>query len=128
MAITLTHTEVAYLRKKLRLSARALGEIMGIKSFNDIYNYEADPAQVKSAKPMPALHCTLLVMIVEYQDKFNRLPPMEYLKEVNLDYCARDIAKGIDGPTSAGAAENWPSAREIRAFQRQEAAKKAKKD
>ena len=128
MAITLNHTEVAYLRKKLGLSARELCDLMGIKSFRDFPNYEADPARVKSAKPMPAPHCALLVLIAEYYHNYRRLPQLEYLKSANLDYCARDMAEGIDGPTSAGEAENWPTAREIRAFQRREAAKEAKKD
>ena len=86
MAITLNHTEVAYLRKKLGLSARE----------------------------MPALHCALRVLIVEYQDKFKRLPPMDYLKSANLDYCARDMVDGI----AWSGEKNWvehPSARELRA-------------
>jgi len=117
IAITLNHTEVAYLRKKLGLSARELCDLMGIKSFNDIYNYEADPARVKSAKPMPALHCALLVLIVEYQDKFKRLPPMDYLKEVNLDQKSRfwGYETPETGPVGNSDPENLPSARELRA-------------
>ncbi|MGC6474058.1 MAG: hypothetical protein ACON5P_05390 [Candidatus Puniceispirillaceae bacterium] len=114
MAITLNHTEVAYLRKKLGLSGRELCDLMGIKSFHDIYNYEADPARVKSAKPMSATHCALLVLIVEYYHNYRRLPQLEYLKSANLAYCARDMADGI--AWSGG--KNWvehPSARELRA-------------
>ena len=131
MAITLNHTEVAYLRKKLGLSGRELCDLMGIKSFHDMYNYEADPARVKSAKPMSATHCALLVLIVEYQDKFKRLPPMDYLKEVNLDQKARfwgyEIA-AFGAETGSSDPDNLPSAREMLAHQRHEAAKKAKKD
>lgn len=114
MAITLNHTEVAYLRKKLGLSGRELCDLMGIKSFHDMYNYEADPARVKSAKPMPALHCALLVLIVEYYHNYRRLPPMDYLKSANLDYCARDMADGIAWSGEKGWVEH-PSARELRA-------------
>ena len=46
-AITLTHTEIAALRAKLGLTAKECADYLGIKSFNDMYNYEADPAQVK---------------------------------------------------------------------------------
>ena len=130
MAITLNHTEVAYLRKKLGLSARELCDLMGIKSFRDFPNYEADPARVKSAKPMSATHCALLVLIVEYQDKFKRLPPMDYLKNVNLDQKARFWGYEIPeiGPVGNSDPENLPSAREMLAHQRHAAAKKAKKD
>jgi len=121
---------VAYLRKKLGITAKECAEYLGLKSFTDIQYYEADPARVKSAKPMPATHCALLVMIVEYHDKFKRLPPLEYLKEVNLDQKGRFMVLECPawGTTGNSEPENLPSAREIKAFQRQEAAKKAKKD
>ena len=79
---------------------------------------------------MPATHCALLVMIVEYQDKFKRLPPLEYLKEVNLDQKAQFMVYEVPeiGPVGNSSPENLPSAREMMAYQRQEATKKAKKD
>ena len=89
MAITLTHTEIAALRAKLGISAKDCAHYLGIKSFNDICNYEADPERVKSAKPMSSTHCTLLVLIAEYHHRFKRLPPLDYLKAVNLDQKAR---------------------------------------
>ena len=121
---------MAYLRKKLGITAKECAEYLGLKSFTDIQNYEADPARVKSAKPMPAAHCALLVMIAEYQDKFKRLPPMEYLKEVNLDQKARFMVLECPAWGTIGNSdpENLPSAREMMAHQRREAAKKPKKD
>ena len=131
MAITLTHTEVAYLRKKLGVSGRELCDLIGIKSFHEYPNYEAGPARVKSAKPMSAGHCTLLVLIVEYYYNHRRLPPMEYLKEVNLDQKGKFMMLESPewGTTGNSDPEGLPSAREMMAHQRREAAKKkAKKD
>ena len=135
-AITLTHTEIAALRAKLGLTAKECADYLGIKSFNDMYNYEADPAQVKSAKPMSATHCTVLMMIAEYHHKFKRLPPLDYLKAVNTDQKARfvwlevpeeraaDIAQGVIRTRPSSDPDDLPSAREIRAWQRRDAARK----
>ena len=127
MAITLTHTEIAALRAKLGISARELCDLMGIKSVRDFPNYEADPARVKSAKPMSSTHCTLLVLIAEYHHRFKRLPPLDYLKAVNLDQKARFWMMEIpeNGPVGTFSdPEDLPSAREIRAHQRRAAARK----
>ena len=135
-AITLTHTEIAALGAKLGLTAKECADYLGIKSFRDIYNYEADPAQVKSAKPMSSTHCTLLVLIAEYHHKFKRLPPLDYLKAVNTDQKARfvwlevpeeraaNIAQGIIRTRPSGGPDGLPSAREMRAWQRRDAARK----
>ena len=135
-AITLKHNEIAALRAKLGLTAKECADYLGFKFFNDMYNYEADPAQVKSAKPMSATHCNLLMMIAEYHHKFKCLPPLDYLKAVNTDQKARfvwlevpeeraaDIAQGVIRTRPSSDPDDLPSAREIRAWQRRDAARK----
>ena len=122
MAITLTHTEIATLRTKLGLTARECADYLGIKSYRDIYNYEAEPARVKSAKAMSATHCTLLVMIADYHKHWGRLPNIEKIKNTLTEAYAGDISDGISRPMPADKKstgrvdpDDLPSSREMRA-------------